>query len=330
VVEGKNGKPRDMFHDRLMIPVRRPGDRVVIAFAGRRHPDAGDEHGPKYLNSPNTELYIKGHVLAGLAEGQRYLDAGAQPVFVEGYTDAWAVAIAAPGRYTGLPLCGTALTGEQVAALARTIDLPERGVRIALDPDNAGWKAAIRAYAPLSATTADITAVLVPGGNDPAEVLEYEGPVALRDALTASVRPLADLVVDACMERWERGGELATPEQQLGALRAACQAIATMPPHVAAQQADRITRLFITQLGWAHREVTRELLSAVEHHFHGTSPSCGQPDSAWPAATRAVVARAIAPYQGAAPPHPAGQPGPTMQHAGSAPQRGHMERGSGR
>jgi hypothetical protein len=99
VVSGNEGRPRDMFHDRLMIPVRRPGDRVVIAFAGRRHPDAGDEHGPKYLNSPNTALYAKGHVLAGLAEGQRYLDGGAQPVLVEGFTDAWAVSIAAPGRF---------------------------------------------------------------------------------------------------------------------------------------------------------------------------------------------------------------------------------------
>src|SRR5258707_15359795 len=102
--------------------------------------------------APNTELYVKGHVLADLAEGKRHLDAGAQPVIVEGYTDAWAVSIAAPNRYVGIPLCGTALTGEHVAALARAVDLPERGIRIALDPDTAGQKAAARAYAALSVT----------------------------------------------------------------------------------------------------------------------------------------------------------------------------------
>jgi DNA primase len=168
-VLGKSGKPRDMFHDRMMIPVRRPGDRIAIAFVGRRHPDAGDEQGPKYLNSPNTELYNKGHILPGLAEGQRFLDQGAQPVFVEGVTDAWAVSIAAPGRYVGLPLCGTALSREQVTALARAVDLPERGVRIALDPDTAGHKAAIRAYASLTAVdSGELTAVVFSNGRDPA------------------------------------------------------------------------------------------------------------------------------------------------------------------
>jgi DNA primase len=79
VAEGKFGLC-DRFRDRLMIPLRRATDRVVVAFIGRRPPDAGDEHGPKYLNSPNTELYTKGHVLFGLAEGRRFLDQGAQPV----------------------------------------------------------------------------------------------------------------------------------------------------------------------------------------------------------------------------------------------------------
>lgn len=65
VAEGKNGRLRDRFRDRLMIPIRRAEDRVVVAFVGRRHPDAGDDRGPRYLNSPGTELYVKGHVLMG-------------------------------------------------------------------------------------------------------------------------------------------------------------------------------------------------------------------------------------------------------------------------
>jgi DNA primase catalytic core len=302
-VPGKDGKPRDMFHDRLMIPVRRsaerPGDRVVIAFVGRRHPDAGDEQGPKYLNSPNTELYIKGHVLPGLAEGQGFLDQGAQPVIVEGVTDAWAVSIAAPGRYVGLPLCGTALSGEQVAALARAVDLPERGVRIALDPDSAGHKAAIRAYASLSAVdSGDLTAVLLPGGRDPAERLEHEGPAGLRDTLTSSTCPLAEIVVNARMSHWAHGGELRHPEQQLGALRAACQAIVTMPPQEAGAQAFRISRLFTATYGWPRDVVNRELIAAVEHHFEGPGQSIVPKQAGLPPATASVVTRAAAPYQG--------------------------------
>jgi DNA primase catalytic core len=325
VVPGHDGKPRDMFHDRLMIPVRRPGDRVVIAFVGRRHPDAGDEHGPKYLNSPNTELYVKGHVLAGLAEGQRYLDAGAQPVFVEGFTDAWAVSIAAPGRFIGLPLCGTALSGEQVAALARAVDLPERGVRVAFDPDSAGRQAAIRAYASLSATTSDLTAVILPDGRDPAQRLQDDGQIALRETLTSSAKPLAEIVIDARMSRWARDGELVHAEQQLGALRSAAQAIATMSPHVASIQASRICRLFTTTYGWPQDQVNRELIAAVENHFEGPRQPNVPEFGGLPVATASVVVRAAAPYQRRAPPstptlhnqavqHPAGNRRPPEAH----------------
>jgi DNA primase catalytic core len=300
IVSGHDGKPRDMFHDRLMIPIRRPGDRVVIAFAGRRHPDAGDEHGPKYLNSPNTGLYVKGHVLAGLAEGQRHLDAGAQPVLVEGFTDAWAISIAAPGRFTGLPLCGTALSGEQVAALARAVDLPERGAHVAFDPDSAGRKAAIRAYSSLSAVTSDLTAVTLPGGRDPAERLQDDGPIALRETLIASTRPLAEIVIDARMSRWTRDGELMHAEQQLGALRAAAQAIATMPPQVASVQASRICRLFTTTYGWPQEQVNRELIAAVENHFRRPGQLADAERGKLPSATASVVARAAAPHQGTA------------------------------
>jgi DNA primase catalytic core len=299
-VRGKDGKPRDMFRDRLMIPVRRPGDRVVIAFVGRRHPDAGDEHGPKYLNSPNTELYVKGNVLPGLAEGQRFLDQGAQPVIVEGVTDAWAVSIAAPGRYVGLPLCGTALSGEQVTALARAVDLPERGARIALDPDSAGHKAAIRAYASLTAVASgDLTAVLLPHGCDPAEQFQREGPAALRDTLASSTCPLAEIVVDACMSRWAHGGNLAHPEQQLGALRAACQAIMPMPLWDAITQARRIARLFKGAYGWSTEDINRELMAAHDRYFQeARRPAVSSAPAELPITTASAVARAAAPCQG--------------------------------
>jgi DNA primase catalytic core len=301
-VPGKDGKPRDMFRDRLMIPIRQaaewPGDRVVIAFVGRRRPGTGDEQGPKYLNSPNTGLYIKSHVLPGLAEGQHFLDQGAQPVIVEGVTDAWAVSIAAPGRYVGLPLCGTALSGEQVAALARAVDLPERGARIALDPDSAGRKAAVRAYASLSAAgSGTLTAVLLPDGRDPAERFLRDGPAALRDTLTSSTCALADIVVDARMSHWAHDGELQHPEQQLGALRAACQAIATMPPQDAGSQALRISRLFTTTYGWPQDVVNRELITAVERHFEGPGQAPVPGRARLPPATASVVKRAAAPYQ---------------------------------
>jgi DNA primase catalytic core len=298
-VPGKDGKPRDMFHDRMMIPIRRPGDRIAIAFVGRRHPDAGDDQGPKYLNSPNTELYNKRHILPGLAEGQRFLDRGAQPVLVEGVTDAWAVSIAAPGRYVGIPLCGTALSGEQVAALAHAIDLPERGVRIALDSDSAGHKAAIRAYANLTTVdSGELTAVVFPSGSDPAEQLEHEGPAALRATLSSSTCPLAEIVVDARISHWLQDGKLAYAEQQLGALRAACEAIVPMPLWDAATQAKRIARLFRTTYGWSAEDINRELMAAHDGYYQRAGRQVVSAPAELPSTTASAVASAAAPFQG--------------------------------
>ncbi|MGD0556484.1 MAG: toprim domain-containing protein [Streptosporangiaceae bacterium] len=182
VTTGRDGRLHDRFRDRLMVPLR-DSHGTAIAFIGRRHPDATDDHGPKYLNSPDTELFVKGQVLAGLAEGRRFLAQGAQPVLVEGPMDAIAVSIAAPGRFTGIAPCGTALTANQVAALARAVNMPAHGIRVALDPDTAGRRAAIRAYSLLQPVTPDITAVIFPNGKDPADVLRHDGRDALRDTL---------------------------------------------------------------------------------------------------------------------------------------------------
>jgi DNA primase len=300
VTTGKDGHLRDWFHDRLMIPLRAE-DRVVIAFIGRRHPSTGDTHGPKYLNSPDTELFIKGHVLAGLAEGRPALQAGAQPVLVEGPLDAIAVSIAAPGRFTGVTPCGTALTGVQAALLARAVDLCDRGLRVALDADAAGRKAAVRAYDHLAHLTSDLSTVTFPDGCDPAQMLQNDGPPALRAILTTSIRPLADLVVDARIHEWSRSEDLIFTEQQMGALRAAAKVIATMPADHVGPQAARLAALYTTRYGWHPEEATREIIDAIEHHYQPAAPARAAPTAdhaGVPSAISALLSNATAP------PHP--------------------------
>jgi DNA primase catalytic core len=261
-VTGRDGSLRDRFHDRLMIPIQSP-DGTVIAFIGRRHPAAPDDYGPKYLNSPDSDLYIKGNVLAGLAEGRRQLDLGAQPVIVEGPLDAIAVSIAAPGRFVGVTPCGTALTSEHVAALARAVDLPERGVRVALDPDPAGRKGAARAYERLRVVTSTMTAVVFPDRQDPAELLEKRGRDHLRAVLTSSTIPLADLVVDVRIEEWAGGKELTFIEQKLGAIRAAAEVIAALPKGEVGPQAIRLANRF----EWDVQAVTDTVIQAIEKRY---------------------------------------------------------------
>ncbi|HEX6523331.1 MAG TPA: toprim domain-containing protein [Streptosporangiaceae bacterium] len=297
VVNGRNGL-RDHFHDRLVIPLRAE-DGVVVGFIGRRHPDAGDDHGPKYLNSPDTEIFTKGHILAGLAEAGNAFQRGAQPVLVEGPLDAIAVSIAAPGQYTGVAPCGTALAAAQVAALARAVAVAERGIRVALDGDAAGRKAAVRAYALLAPVTGSLVAVTFPDGRDPAETLEKDGRVPLRNTLTCSVRPLADVVVDTSMADWAHGRDLKFAELQMGALRAAAGAIAAMPADEIGPQAARLCAMFSEHYGWKPEEVTAEIINAIERYYQPASRAnplqeelYHPADSPW-----SVVARATAPSQ---------------------------------
>jgi DNA primase len=150
-------------------------------------------------------------------------------------------------------------------------------MRVALDGDTAGRKTSIRAYPLIQPVTGSITAVVFPDDQDPASILARDGREALRDTLNTSIRPLADLVVDARIEEWAGGRDLEFAEQQLGALRAAAETIATMPPAEVGQQATRLCELFTGRYGWTSAEVTREVIDAVERRI-GSLPAVEPPE----------------------------------------------------
>ena len=229
----------DTFRDRAILPIR-SADGTVAAFIGRAPEDAGPDV-PKYVNSPRTCLYHKGETLFGLWEARQAIAAGARPVIVEGPFDAIAVTTACTGRCAGVAPCGTALTAEQVRTLSQVADLGSTGVLVAFDSDTAGRRAAIRAYHLLTPYTHEVSAIVLPAGQDPAQVFTEHGPSALAEIATHP-HPLADLVTDAMVDRWSRWLEY--PEGQINALRATAPVIAAMPvPHVARQVARLAHRL---------------------------------------------------------------------------------------
>jgi DNA primase len=274
VTTGRNGRLHDRFRDRLMIPLRDERG-LAIAFIGRRHPDCIDDDVPKYLNSPDTDIFTKGKVLAGLAEGRCFLARGAQPVLVEGPLDAIAVDIAAPSQFTGIAPCGTSFKADQAVVLSRMIDLPSRGVRVCLDADTAGQTAAVRAYPLLQPVTANITAVILPQGQDPADILRQNGRDALRDALAANVRPLANLVVDARIAEQTQGKDTLYVEEQIRAVRAAAKVIVTLLPTDAGPQIKRLCELF-ARYDWSPQDISREIVSAVEDRYESDLPRATQ------------------------------------------------------
>ena len=160
---GQSG--RDFFHGRLMVPIIDRADRVV-GFGARKLRD--DQTGGKYINSRTGPLFDKSKTVY-LAPGMsRAAKTAGYVVVVEGYMDV--IAMWQAGFKNVCAVMGTALTADQVVELKR---LAPR-VLFALDPDPAGQAATVRALAAAQAQDLDVRVVLLPEGEDPADVL-FEG-----------------------------------------------------------------------------------------------------------------------------------------------------------
>lgn len=282
VLPTSRGTLVDRFRERIIFPVADDSGRNVALLGRSVARSSVDRNGnriPKYLNSPETALYRKGHLLYGLTTAAPALAAGALPVLVEGPMDVLAVNCAglSPSQLgaadvptlVGVAPCGTGLTARQVALLDQaTGGLGDRGVLVAFDGDAAGRAAAVRAFGLLRPTGAWPQSLSLAEGIDPALLLQRQGPDALRSALhAADQHPLADLVVDECIDRY--GGQLRWAEGQVAACRSAATLIATLPPDHVARQVGRL----VNRLDLPFQEVNAMIVEAVSspsRHTTGT------------------------------------------------------------
>ncbi|WP_433332932.1 toprim domain-containing protein [Spirillospora sp. CA-294931] len=248
----QGGRLYDLFRDRAVFPIR-DADGAIVAFIGRRLDGA---KGPKYINTPDSALFHKGELLYGLSETSDQLAAGARPVIVEGPLDAIAINTAARERYAAVAICGTALNAAQITKLGERSDLNTVGVLIALDGDGAGRGATVRTWDALGQVRGPLGRVTFSEGQDPADILSYQGCVSLYAALQHE-SPLADFVVDSAIDRFV--GRLTTAESRLTAARAAAKALAAGRPTEIARQVARIAEM----LDLPTAVVTEALTSAV-------------------------------------------------------------------
>jgi DNA primase len=157
----------DRFRDRLMIPIRDAQSRV-IGFGGRA---LGDEK-PKYLNSPDTELFDKGKMLYGLDVAKGAIAKADRAIVVEGYFDV--IALHAAGFDNAVAALGTALNAAQVRLLLRYTE--SKQILLNFDADAAGVKAAERAIGEVAdmALRGDVQlrVLNIPDGKDPDEFLK--------------------------------------------------------------------------------------------------------------------------------------------------------------
>jgi DNA primase len=163
----------DRFRGRLIFPIHNETGKV-IAFAGRAM-SADDE--PKYLNSSETPIYRKSHVLYNLHRARRPVRQNDRSILVEGYMDV--IGLYQAGVQEAIASCGTALTDNQVRVLRRH---SERIV-VNFDPDEAGTKAALRSVQMLLEEGMHIRVLELLGGLDPDDYVKEHGAEAYLSGL---------------------------------------------------------------------------------------------------------------------------------------------------
>jgi DNA primase len=217
--EARSGSLIDRFRRRLLWPIKDlAGD--TIGFGARRLFD--DDDGPKYLNTPETAIYKKSQVLYGLDIAKRDIAKQHRAVVVEGYTDVMACHLA--GVATAVATCGTAFGGEHIGVLRRLLmDQDEfRGeVIFTFDGDEAGQKAALKAFEDDQRFVAQTFIAVSPGGMDPCELRLAHGDAAVRD-LVARREPLIAFALRSTLKRYD----LDTAEGRVAALRTAAPLVA--------------------------------------------------------------------------------------------------------
>ncbi|ANY05380.1 DNA primase [Pseudonocardia sp. HH130630-07] len=210
--EGRRGAI-DRFHRRLLWPIRDLGGDVVGFGARRLFDDDGIE--AKYLNTAETPVYRKTHVLFGLDLAKREIAKTRQVVVVEGYTDVMAMHLA--GVPTAVASCGTAFGSEHISVIRRLIgdDSFDRGeVIYTFDGDAAGQNAAMKAFEGDQSFAAQTFVAVAPDGQDPCDLRNNHGDAAVKD-LVARREPLFEFAIRTEL----RSHDLSSAEGRVAALQ---------------------------------------------------------------------------------------------------------------
>jgi DNA primase len=253
---GDRGNSYDRFRGRLIWPIRDITGQTV-GFGARKLLD--DDQGPKYLNTPETPVYHKGQVLYGLDLARRDIAKNKQVVIVEGYTDVMACHLA--GVTTAVATCGTSFGVDHIKIVRRVLgdvdnaDSSGTGeVVFTFDPDEAGQKAASRAFAEEQRFAAQTFVAVAPGELDPCDLRLQRGDDAVRKLITGR-RPMFEFMI----RRQLAGHNLEIVEGRVAALRAAAPVVAGIRDSA---MVDGYVRNLAGWLGMEPKEVARAGTSA--------------------------------------------------------------------
>lgn len=244
-VSDKYGRPRDLFRNRVMFPIRNSRGRTV-AFGGRT---LGDDKA-KYINSPESDVFHKSREIYGLYEAKQALKQLDKLLVVEGYMDV--IALAQHGIHYAVATLGTATNQDSLTALLRQV----RHVVFCFDGDQAGFRAADRAMDNALELMADglhLQFLMLPEGEDPDTLVRKEGPDAFQARITAAT-PLSRYLFD----RQSEGLDLQLPEHR-GELRARVEPLLNKMPRCTLRDAmwHEMLRLCGGRHQWQKRQSTQ-------------------------------------------------------------------------
>ncbi len=186
-VKDAEGGVRDRFRGRVTFPIHDLSGRAV-GFGARVVPGDHEDQGPKYLNSPETPVYRKNELLYNLHRAKAAVTKSGEAVVVEGYTDV--VALAHTGVANAVATCGTALGEGHFRLLSRFA----QRVVLAFDSDEAGARAAERAYEIHQQFAVQPVVLILPQGLDPADFVGRYGAEPLRE-LASRAEPLVEYMI---------------------------------------------------------------------------------------------------------------------------------------
>jgi DNA primase len=261
----------DRFRGRLMWPIR-DASSDVIGFGARRLFD-DDRIEAKYLNTPETPIYKKSRVLYGVDLARREIAKGRQAVVVEGYTDVMACHLA--GVQTAVATCGTAF-GDDHARVLRQLLLDHdqfRGeVIFTFDGDEAGQRAALKAFAGDQAFAAQTYVAVEPDGLDPCDLRLEKGDAAVRELIGRRV-PLYRFVLANVLSKYD----LDRADTRVDALRDAARLVISIRDR---SKVDAFTRELAGHLGMDEDQVRSEVYRAAARQGSASVVQQNQPASA--------------------------------------------------
>lgn len=243
----KTGRLIDRFRARVMFPITNAVGKVV-GFGGRIL--SKEKKMAKYINSSESEIYHKSHVLYGLYQAKTHIRSQNQCILTEGYMDT--IVLHQAGIKNVVASSGTALTADQVRLIKRL----SKQVLMIYDGDNAGIKAAMRGIDILIEEGMVAKVLVLPDGHDPDSFVRAKGAEAFR----AYIKGNSLDFVDFKLKVWGDLGDLSDPQYQSMMIRSISETIVRMPDKI---QQELYARKVADRANLSEKLMMRALAEAI-------------------------------------------------------------------